>query len=154
MSQDPIQLPASLRPLPAEVEEELEHLANAEQFVLYSLNPHISFSERGKQKEGAFHGWPILGQTAVGTEDREPLIKALTLGIRQNTNGRRAACFDPRHGIAAVLPDGSQMDWVICFECLQGHVRHGEALITFTTEGSPAQAFNEVLSNAKIQIAP
>jgi hypothetical protein len=149
----PPQAERELRELPAAAKAALETAVHADELVLYSLNPHIGFGQRGKKVEGAFHGWPILGEVPiVRRADRERLWQALARGIGEKADP--ATCFDPRHGVRATLPDGTAMDWVICFECHELHVRHGEDFVSFTTSGSPTRYFNEVLRNAEIGIAP
>jgi hypothetical protein len=73
-------------------------LDEADEFELYSLDPW------GREPEG-FHGWKILGKTAVkdGTS-RRSIIDALERGISEN-HGAVAMCFNPRHGVRAIRGD-------------------------------------------------
>lgn len=124
-------------------------LDNAEQFELLSLNPD---RRAGKQSDH-FHGWNILGRTAVtDVHTRNRLVAAFKKGVEEN-QGQVARCFNPRHGIR-VTRDGKTVDFVICFECLSAQVYvGGKREKGLLTTGSPEATFDDVLRAAKIALA-
>src|SRR5262245_43298534 len=86
---------------------------------------------------GAFRGWQVLGRLRVeaGAGQRQ-LLQALEAGVDES-DGRVAACFNPRHGIRAVS-DGHVLDLVICFECFSILVfEDGEKTEIVTVTRSP-----------------
>ena len=141
--------------LPADAENVL---TNATSFELYSLDPDRLRSQKAKVK---FHGWKVLGSTKIKKADvRKELISKLKQGIKAN-KGVVAACFNPRHGIRAILDkqEGEKLkrrtvDLVICFECLSLSVYLNEKnTASVLTTGLPAATFNKVLKKAKIPLA-
>jgi hypothetical protein len=146
--------PKELRDLPKETEELLDTLGTADSFVLLALDGDIPFRERGIERENAFRGWPILGETEVSDPAvRQSLLNALANGVRENVNDMAASCFNPRHGIKALV-DGQRVDLVICFECFQAQVhsdiKHFEG---FLLTNSPQKTFDEVLRKAGVKLA-
>ena len=125
-------------------------LDKAEQFELLSLDPAV---EGVKGKEG-FHGWKILGKTAVKDATiRKQIVTALDKGIAES-DGNGAKCFDPRHGIRAQR-DGKTVDLVICFECGWVYVFHGdkeERQGVAVTTGKPQAVFDKVLKDADVPL--
>src|SRR5438034_1378613 len=112
-------------------------LEKAEKFELLSLSPeHL----QEKPKDG-FHGWRILGKTAMKDADaRMNLVAAFKKGVAEN-KGIVARCFNPRHGIR-VTHDGKTADFVICFECYQVQAYVGDKQEKgFLITDSPASAF-------------
>jgi hypothetical protein len=130
----------------------LEALATADSFALLSLDGDIGFSEREIEPGNDFHGWPILGQVEITDPAvRKSLLDALTKGIRENADGKAFSCFNPRHGIKAVV-DGQQLDIVICFECSRAKVyADAEGFEDFKPKGSPQMVFDEVLQKAGVK---
>jgi hypothetical protein len=124
-------------------------LEKAEDFELLSLEPVAT------NMMGNFHGWKVLGKTAVkDAETRKKLIEAFEKGVSEYKDGA-ARCFNPRHGIR-VKHDGKTVEFVICFECAQVHVaiRDGNSQPqTFLISQSPAATFNDVLKKADIPLA-
>lgn len=128
--------------LPREVREAAE---GADQFVLYSLDPHELFHKLAKveseegwgvgepevaakpgEDEGAeakvvkrfTGGWMILGEVEITDQaKRDELMGALREAAQAN-DGMVAGCFIPRHGLRIVKGEET-WDLVICFECLQ-----------------------------------
>jgi hypothetical protein len=147
-------VPKELRDLPKETKELLDTLGNADSFVLLALDGDIPFGQRGIERENAFHGWPILGQTEVNeSADRKILLDALAQGVRENVNDMAAACFNPRHGIMTVV-DGQRLDLIICFECLQAQVHSDlKQFEGFRPTDSPQKAFDEVLRKSGVKLA-
>lgn len=150
--------------LPADTRRVLD---NGERFVLLSLEPYdrekatwalgtnamsppdpTKKSEPPKKK---FHDYVILGSVEIRDgKEREELLRALYKGIA-DSEGRVAACFNPRHGISATLA-GETVDLVICFECLsiQTYAKNGKGVLT---TGSPLPTFNGALRRAGLPIA-
>jgi hypothetical protein len=155
-SNDPLDVDArELRELPAEASTAIDALATANEFIVFSLDGNIGFGQRGKQREGAFHGFPILGEIRVSDPDtRREILTRLVRGVRENVDDRAAECFDPHHGIQAKLPDMTTMDWVICFECSRIHVHHDGTFSNFTTAASAARTLDRVLEGAGKNLAP
>src|SRR5262249_3205646 len=117
---------------------------------LLSLSPG-----RPQQKpKDTFHGWELLGKTTVNdAETRTKLVAAFKKGVDEN-KGVVAACFNPRHGIR-VTHDGRTVDFVICFECFSVQVFAGDKQTKgFLITDSPASAFDSVLKEAKVPLAP
>jgi hypothetical protein len=124
-------------------------LEKAEQFELLSLSPEPL---REKPKD-AFHDWKVLGKTTVkDAEVRKKLVTAFEQAVADNM-GDAAAGFNPRHGIR-VTHDEKTVDFVICFECLHVQVFVGDKQVKgFLITDSPAATFDEVLQEAKVQLA-
>jgi hypothetical protein len=123
-------------------------LEKAEQIELLSLDP----TPPKEKLKDAFHGWNVLGKTVVkDAETCKKLVATLKKGVEEN-DGRVAKCFNPRHGIRAVY-DGKTADFVICFECLQGHTYLGDKEVeAFLITDSPAAGFDKVLKDAKVPL--
>ena len=121
-------------------------LENAEQYVLLSLEP-VPPAKPGLEQ---FHGYGVLGQTTVADAAmRKRLNDALRRGARES-DGRVAACFNPRHGIR-VTRAGKTTDLVICFECLSVNAYEGDQQTAgFLVSESPQAAFDDVLAQAGI----
>jgi hypothetical protein len=125
-------------------------LDKADSFELLSLDPSV---DRETVKDG-FHGWKVLGKTAVKDADvRKQLVAALAKGAAEN-KGEVAKCFNPRHGIRATQ-DKKTVEMVICFECLQAHVyidKSDKNTAGFLTNKSPQPAFDKVLKDAGVPL--
>jgi len=120
---------------------------NASNFELYRLDPSpTTFNVNDKQ---SFHGWKILGKTAVKGEDVKAIWAAVKKGIK-DSDGKVAACFNPRHGIR-IVQDKKTYDFVICFECLTANIYKDDVEIgQYLTTNSPAAVLNRVLRAAKV----
>jgi hypothetical protein len=131
--------------LPAQARDAL---TKANRFELFSLDPN---QKREKPGEG-FHGWEVLGTTAV--EDagiRQKIVAALEKGVQEN-QGVAAECFNPRHGIRATRGDQTT-DFVICFECLQVEVYVGDKRTnSFLVSRSPQPLFDKILRDAGVPL--
>ena len=127
-------------------------LKKGERFILLSLDPNIVIEERaGKpakelfQKE-LFHQYQVRRKVEIRThEGRDELLRVLYKGIAVS-EGWVAMCFNPRHGIRAVLGDET-MDLVICFECFSIKV-HGKVETQVLTIGSAAPTLNRALTRS------
>jgi hypothetical protein len=119
-------------------------------FEVISLDPGALEKKEG---ENRFNGWKELGRVAVKEPAaRKALLEAVAKGIKEN-NGEAAKCFNPRHGVHASF-DGKTVDLVICFECLQIAVSGDGGKGHVLTTRSPEAAFDKVLKDANVPLAP
>jgi hypothetical protein len=92
----------------------LAALDGATSWVLLSLQP-------GPYREAPdkFHDYPVLGR--VPLEDPKVAVSTIRDLVKAGEawNGMVAMCFDPRHGLSAVLKDGRRIEFVICYACSQ-----------------------------------
>jgi len=122
-------------------------LEQADTFELLSLEPHF----QGRHVKGAFHGYKILGSTAIqDASTRKRLVQELEGGVAENQCWI-TMCFNPRHAIR-VTRAKKYADFVICFECSRVEI-YGVAAGAVLTSGSPQSAFDQALVNAKVQLA-
>jgi hypothetical protein len=131
--------------IPSQIRQILDE---AEEWELYSLFP--TQEEKGLPER--FQGWPVLGKTTVrDPETRKRLREALGRGTqRYHQWFFGPACFYPRHGIHA-SHGGKSVDLAICFEC--SYV-YQNSVMEFRTTDAPQPAFDAVLTNAGIPLAP
>jgi hypothetical protein len=133
--------------LPADARKALEQ---AKELELYSLSPG---PEKEKPADG-FHGWKVLGKTAVKADDARKALAAAVLKGVADSDGSVADCFEPRHGVRAVY-DGKTYDFVVCFHCSQIEVYAGDKhLETTPTAASPEPALDKMLKDAGVPLAP
>ena len=133
--------------LPAELEI---FLKDADEFMLFSLNPDFDFEHKSTN---TFQNHVILGQIKIKRPiTRATLIAALNDGIGAEFENvppgvtvNLPDCFNPRHGIRAKKGDET-VEFLICFECSQIQVssNKGKSWFFITTE-KPAAVFNSVL---------
>jgi hypothetical protein len=91
-----------------------------ESMTLYSLDGDESMPPPpAKPRNGEkFHGFGVLAKTEVSSPaDRLAILAAVKKGIAQS-DGAEAKCFWPHHGFSMVQ-NGKNVDYVICFHCLQ-----------------------------------
>lgn len=100
----------------------LAHLAGSDAMTIHATHPYEhEFMEGGDFADQAdtvarFHDQPVLGTAEVTDAAlRDRLLALVERGI-EASDGRVAACFDPRHGISVTV-DGEVTDLLICFEC-------------------------------------
>jgi hypothetical protein len=125
-------------------------LEKAEEFELLSLDASTGMTKM----RGNFHGWRVLGKTAVkDPTTRKKHVNAFEKGVSEYKDGP-ANCFNPRHGIQ-VKHEDKTAEFVICFECAQVHVAiiDGSQPQTFLISQSPTTTFNEVLRAAGVTLA-
>lgn len=135
--------------LPAAVAEILE---KAEAVELLSLDPGMKGKEQPKD---GFHGYKVLGKTAIKnldkTEEKSAVVDWINEGIKES-DGSVAACFNPRHGIKATH-DGKTVELVICFECLSMQVFDADGKqSSVLTSGSPQKTFDKLLVTARVPL--
>jgi len=109
--------------LPTEAQEVM---AAPDTFEIYALHPS-PWEEDGKPRspEEALDDYRILGRATVDDPaERREITRLVYQGI-VDSDGRVAACFNPRHGIRAIQGD-REVAFVICYECLSMQV-HGPA---------------------------
>ena len=137
---------ASADAVPKELQTLLE---SADELQLFSLRPS---RVEGDSKE-AFHGWEVLGRmTLADDKQRKEILAAFKKGVEES-DGKVAACFQPRHGIRAIRGEKT-VDFVICFECLQVQVFAGAKQERgFLITSSPQVIFDRVLASAKVPLA-
>jgi hypothetical protein len=98
-----------------------------------------------------FHGIQVLGQTEVTPEVRAKLMSALYDGMTRR-GVFRAACFEPRHGIHAVLGNKSA-DMLICFHCMQFVIFPGPKDYTTAVSKTEQPVFDRVLTDAGVPLS-
>jgi len=135
-------------------------LEKATEWELLALDPF----ERKPDPKSAFRGWKVLGKVAVKDADaRKALLVALDKGIADHAEKRRkerekglvteSGCFQPRHGLRATA-GGQTVEVLICFECAPVHFYLGERKGQVETVKSPQDAFDKVLKDAGVSVAP
>jgi hypothetical protein len=132
-------------------------LEKATEWELLALDP---FEEKPDPKN-AFRRWKVLGKTVVKDKDaRAALLAALDKGIADHAEKRRkekvlteTGCFQPRHGLRATA-GGQSVEVLICFECAPVHFYLGERKGQVKTVESPQDAFDKVLKDAGVSVAP
>jgi hypothetical protein len=137
-------------------------LEKATEWELLALDP---FKDKPDPKD-AFRAWKVLGKTTVKDADaRKTLLAALDKGIANEVERIRkesekglltsTGCFQPRHGIR-VTSGGQTVEVLICFECRPVHFYLGEqkGKETVLTDASPQEAFDKVLKDAGVSVAP
>jgi len=132
--------------LPPEVRSVLDR---AESVELLSLDP--GDADPGADDKALFHGYRILGRTPLKEDTRRTVLSALDKGI-QESDGKVARCFNPRHGIRATR-EGKTVDLVICFECLSMRAYfEGRQTAGALTTRSPQPTFDRTLRAAGVPL--
>jgi hypothetical protein len=89
-----------------------------ESMTVYSLNGEDRAPPDKPWKGEQFHGFGVLGKTAIASaSDRGAILAAIKKGIAES-DGRENKCFWPHHGVRLVQ-NGATIEYVICFHCLQ-----------------------------------
>ena len=119
------------RRLPADTEQVLR---GASALEIFALDPMpLPEEKRSAASTTDLHGYPILGRAKLtDARARQELVDLVMRGIRES-DGRVAACFNPRHGVRAEH-DAKVVDLVICYECLSMSIH------TRTSGGAPVFA--------------
>src|SRR5437879_2356806 len=125
-----------------------------EQLVLYSIDGRKPPETRKPESPDWLYGFPVLGKVEITSPtERREIMRALRWSVAEHTPGSMNACFWPRHAIRVVV-GGRTADYVICFECRQLELRHGESRQLIGMTRSPRSLFNRVLRDAGIPIVP
>ena len=123
------------------------HAAGA--FTLYKLDGDRYPGEPVPEGGELLHGWLIL--EACSIEDpatRNRIFRSFDDGIEAGGGGIPVDCFNPRHAISVVDPEGVRMDWLICFQCSNWYSYENERMVGGgDTSDAPAELFDEILSN-------
>ena len=130
--------------------EVAQALESASSITLLSLDPNIQDARPFTKK---FHHYRVLGQTDVtdlGSQER--VATAIKNAVR-DFNGLSAACFNPRHGVRIVTPQGTTYDFVICFECNSVAIYEGEERVPNVGITGSSAPLDELLRAAKIKLA-
>lgn len=110
------------------LESAADILETAARFELLALEP----MPLQQPTATAFGGYEVRGRTEVEVAIGRDVLRLVEEGIRAS-DGRVAACFNPRHGIRAESAAGT-CDIVICYECLSMQVfvdgAHAENVLT------------------------
>src|SRR5262249_15617824 len=103
-----------------------KELQKAERIEVFRLNPK-PLPDEAKDAKRAFHGYAMLAEGQAETaEHRKEIASFLGKTLHWN-EFRKAACFNPRHGVRVV--SGRQaVDFLLCFECYRVDVFDGEKL--------------------------
>jgi len=133
---------------------DFDDIATAESVTLYSLDGFGAGEfdyEKHPPPGGTLHGFGVLGSTTIEEADGRRVAAALNRGLQDS---EAAACFLPRHAVR-VESDGSQTDFVICFECLQYSVYvDGKRTDHGLIDETPEPVLDEILKKAGVPLAP
>ena len=132
-------------------------LTNADEFVLFSLNPVPDFEHKSTN---TFQNHIILGHIQIRRPaTKASLVSALNKGIEDKgiSNGGLPAplpgCFNPRHGIRVRKGDET-IEFLICFECAQIQVSSNKGQSWFfTTSKEPSPTFNRILKQNGVPLS-
>lgn len=129
-------------------------LSNSDGATLYSLHPYLHETDGEEWATHArYHNYVILGQTEVDAPTADEVLTQVYDGI-DASDGRVAACFDPRHGIRVETAEGT-IDLVICYSCLSMIVyRDGERAQSLRTTESPRDDLAPIWSAAGLELHP
>lgn len=106
---------------------------------LYSLEPTFDKAD-GK----AFHGYPVRGRVEItGDKEKAALLSSLAEGVRKAPN-MLAMCFEPHHGLR-VIDGEKEVDFVICFSCLQVRAYNFAQGETFSMDDYPEKTYDAAL---------
>lgn len=129
--------------------------ADPDRLVLYSIDGR-SVDPETRQRiktDEEFHGFPVLGKVEIDkASDRKAIVNAVHEGIAQS-NGMKARCFVPRHGLRVETNDNA-IDYVICFECLQIDTYANGERTNKPTTSAPQAMLNQYLKAANVPLAP
>lgn len=104
----------------AELRKDLD---KAERMELYRLNAR-ALPEGNPQKKKEFHGYEILAEVTVSSGNQRKGAAAFLGSKLHWSEFRKAACFNPRHGMKLVSGKRT-LEFLICFECWQVDVYEG-----------------------------
>jgi len=138
-------------------------LEGATEWELFALDPSTDEKKEKLDPKDAFRKWKVLGKTTVKGDARKTLLAALDKGIDDEEERLRkerekgllteTGCFQPRHGIRAKLGEQT-VEVLICFECRPVYFYLGGRRGHSITNDSPQKAFDKVLKDAGVSVAP
>lgn len=115
----------------------LDLLATARRVEVLRIDPNA----RGP---GGFQGYAVVDRADVAAKDRAGL-RALMEEL-PNPGGPIVRCFDPRHAVRVEGADGTTVDLLICFECLQLNVVRGKRTTRVIIAGELRQRADELFA--------
>ncbi len=138
-------------------------LEGATEWELFALDPYVDVKKEKVDPKDTFRKWKVLGKTPVKGDTRKSLLAVLDKGIAEEDERLRkerekgllseTGCFQPRHGIRAKVGEQS-VEVLICFECRPVYFYLGERRGQSITNESPQNAFDKVLKDAGVSLAP
>jgi hypothetical protein len=145
--------------IPAEVDAALNE---AEEIVLQSISPKHGLNPF--EKEPGPGDYPLLGEAKLDKKDRQRVLAAFRgAAADQAAANKRAGgvgffgCFILRQALR-LTDKGVRYDLLICFECANVRIyKDGEEFESVgirNTDGKHSRVLNEVLTVAKIELAP
>jgi hypothetical protein len=123
-------------------------LENAPVLEVLSIDPTAS-----TEKESTFRGYRLLGKTTVSDKAaRRRVADAMYDSVKQGKAS--ALCFEPRHVVRASA-NRENIDFVICFECLDMHVHPGpgDSHWHFPISEAAKALLNKILKDAGVPLA-
>ena len=117
-------------------------------FTLYKLDGDRYPGEPVPEGGEVLQGWLILKSCLIeDTATRNQIFKAFDEGIDTAPGGEPVDCFNPRHAISVVQPDGIRNDWLICFQCWNWYSYENNTMVGGgSTSRAPADVFNKILT--------
>jgi hypothetical protein len=127
-------------------------ISDQDQLTLYSIDGKRFGPGKNPDAAETFHDYPVLGHfDVIDGQQRRDLLAALRKGM---SDGKQTAkCFWPRHAIR-IVSGGKITDYLICFECYHVHIYSDESVTVRPIDGKQQEAFDRVLKDAGIPIAP
>ncbi len=127
-------------------------LAGADVLEIYALDPYPPRAD-GPPPGDLFHGWRIRGAAQLADEESIRALLALVYAGLEPSRGRRAGCFQPRHGIRA-RAGADVVDLVICYECITAEVHGpGDTRAHVITSQDVEPAVSQAFRDAGLSIA-
>ena len=118
---------------------ETSALEGAERVELLALHPY-----RDEAPGERFHGFRVLGRASARAAARSRIAELVDRAA-SDAPGQMAKCFNPRHGVA-VAGGGTEVDFVICFECFQMKVVRGGSERTVAIAAEPEDELDRLLA--------
>jgi len=117
--------------------------------TLYSLDASFTPGLDKPFKGETFYEYPALGKTDIASpDDRREVLAAILKGIKES-NGERAFCFWPHHGVR-LMQNGKRIEYLICYHCFQAYkFEDGKSTLQLTTR-SPAKVLDAYLQKAGV----
>ena len=139
--------------LPAEVSAAF---SNGTKFILFSLEPPPipDFDAPPPKPIEGHHGFKILGSTELAdAPSRASAFAAIGDAVR-GFNGLVAGCFEPRHSLRVITRDGKVFDLVTCFACHAVRIYRDDKLIAIVGITGSQKRLDDILTAAKVPLAP